>query len=224
MSWERSFVDQLASIEITNVFNPYRDRCSIHDIDDAAEIRRRNLETVLERRRATAIDSIWFGRDLGYRGGRRTGLALTDEVTMFSEAMGSGYTNVIARATHGSPVAERTAAVIWSVIARLRRPPLLWNAFPLHPHQPLLPFTNRAHTKREREKTGWAVEALVERYSRPRLIAIGNDASKALENLGFPHETVRHPSYGGQREFIAVMERIHGLVSTAEDATSPTLF
>jgi hypothetical protein len=224
MSWEQSFVDELAKTEISNVFNPYRDRCSVHDVDAAAAIRKRNLEAVLERRWSTAIDSIWFGRDLGYRGGRRTGLALTDEVTMFSEAMGSGFTNVIARATHGCPVAERTAAVIWSVIERIRRPPLLWNAFPFHPHQPLLPFTNRAHTTREREKTAWAIEALVERFGKPKLIAIGNDASKALEGLGFAHETVRHPSYGGQREFIVAMERIHGLASAAEDETSPTLF
>lgn len=32
------------------------------------------------------VDAIWIGRDLGYRGGRRTGLALTDDVHMTHHA------------------------------------------------------------------------------------------------------------------------------------------
>ncbi len=223
MKWEQAFINRLAQVEIANVFNPYRDHCDVHDVDGAALIRRRNLETVLTARYAMTVDSIWFGRDLGYRGGRRTGLALTDEVTMFSMACRSGRASSITKATHGSPVAERTAAVIWSFIHRLPRPPMLWNAFPLHPHEPETPFTNRAHTARERRETAWTIEALVKRFNSPRLIAIGNDASKALSDLGFEHETTRHPSYGGQREFIATMERIHGLKPLAANTAEPVL-
>ncbi|KRA82557.1 uracil-DNA glycosylase [Altererythrobacter sp. Root672] len=223
MSWERTFVDRLAEVEISNVFNPYRHHCDVHDLDDAALIRRRNLETVLSARHAMKVDSIWFGRDLGYRGGRRTGLALTDEVAMFSVVCASNRVLRIAKATHGSPVAERTAAVIWSLIHRLPRPPMLWNAFPFHPHEPEAPFTNRAHTARERRETAWTIEALVERFDSPKLIAIGNDASKALADLGFKHETARHPSYGGQREFIETMERIHDLRPSVRQAAEPKL-
>lgn len=211
MSWEKTFVDRLSEVEIPNVFNPYRHRCDVHDLEGAALIRRCNLEAVLSSRHAMKVDSIWFGRDLGYRGGRRTGLALTDEVAMLSVARCSVETRGIAKATRGSLVAERTAATIWSLISRLPRPPMLWNAFPLHPHQPEEPFTNRAHTKRERRETAWTIEALVERLGCPKLIAIGNDASKALGDLGFEHQTVRHPSYGGQRQFLESMEQIHGL-------------
>ena len=223
MNWERAFVDRLASVEISSVFNPYRDHCEIHDLVDAPRIRRHNLEAVLGARREASVESIWFGRDLGYRGGRRTGLALTDEVAMFSVACGSNKSTEIARATHGSPVAERTAAVIWSLINRLRQPPMLWNAFPFHPHEPGSPFTNRAHNIRERRETAWAIEALIERFDKPRLIAIGNDASKALSDLGFAHETARHPSYGGQREFVETMERIHGLNPIGARVSEPTL-
>jgi hypothetical protein len=223
MSWERAFVDSLAGVKISSVFNPYFDRCDVHDLVDAAQIRRNNLEAVLSARRAANVESIWFGRDLGYRGGRRTGLALTDEVWMFSVACASNKADGIARATQGPPVAERTAAVIWSVINRLRQPPMLWNAFPFHPHEPGLPFTNRAHTTRERRETAWTIEALVDKFGKPRLIAIGNDASKALSDLGFVHETARHPSYGGQREFVETMERIYGLEQTAIRKSAPTL-
>lgn len=223
MSWERVFVERLASVKISNVFNPYSDRCEVYDLANAAQIRRQNLEAFLNDRQANKVDSIWFGRDLGYRGGRRTGLALTDEIAMFSVVSTSEKAVKIARATHGNPVAERTAAVIWSVIKRLRCPPMLWNAFPFHPHEPAAPFTNRAHTTRERRETAWAIEVLIERFDNPRLIAIGNDASKALSDLGFAHETARHPSYGGQREFIETMERIHSLEPTIGRAVEPTL-
>lgn len=223
MTWERTFVERLASVQIANVFNPYCDHCEVHDLADAAAIRRRNLEAVLAVRKSARVDSIWFGRDLGYRGGRRTGLALTDEVAMFSVAKGPKKSAKIVRATHGTPVAERTAAVIWSVINRLRRPPMLWNAFPFHPHEPEAPFTNRAHTTRERRLTAWTIEALIERFDNPRLIAIGNDASKALSDLGFEHEMARHPSYGGQREFVETMERIHGLSSVPARELEPRL-
>lgn len=211
MTWEQTFVDRLANVRISSAFNPYSDRCEVFDLVDGAAIRRRNLEAVLAARRAANTDSIWFGRDLGYRGGRRTGLALTDEVWMFSGAFALEAGTKIARATHGSALAERTAAVIWSVIKRLQTPPMLWNAFPLHPHEPSSPFTNRAHSMKERRETAWAIEALVDRFENPRLIAIGNDASKALSDLGFSHQTVRHPSYGGQRDFVEAMEKMHGL-------------
>ncbi|MEC3912593.1 uracil-DNA glycosylase [Sphingobium sp. CR2-8] len=223
MSWEQTFVERLASVQISNVFNPYCDHCEVHDLVDAASIRRSNLEAILDLRKSTSVDSIWFGRDLGYRGGRRTGLALTDEVAMFSAAGALKAGPKIARATHGTPVAERTAAVIWSLINRLRRPPMLWNAFPFHPHEPEAPFTNRAHTTRERRLTGWAIEALIDRFDNPQLIAIGNDASKALSDLGFKHQTARHPSYGGQREFIETMERLHGLSPTLPQKAEPKL-
>lgn len=224
MSWEKAFVSQLAGLKICNVFNPYSDRCEVYDVADAARIRRKNLETVLKARRADKIESIWFGRDLGYRGGRRTGLALTDEVTMFSDPSHVKRADGIARATHGNPVAERTAAVIWSVICRLPRAPMLWNAFPFHPHESGSPFTNRSHTTKERRETAWAIEALIEHFDGPRLIAIGNDASKALADLGFAHETARHPSYGGQREFVETMERIHGLPPQVAPTQTPMLF
>ena len=47
---------------------------------DAPERRLQTLQSMLEVATKQDIDSIWIGRDLGHRGGRRTGLALTDDV------------------------------------------------------------------------------------------------------------------------------------------------
>ncbi len=223
MTWESKFVARLADIDLDNVFNPYSDRCPVHDLPNASSIRRANLAAVLAQRKAGRVDRIWFGRDLGYRGGRRTGLALTDEATMLSSASACPGAAAMVKATNGSVVAERTAAVIWSVVRRLNSIPFLWNAFPLHPHVAGEALSNRAHTVRERRETAWAIEALIRRFEEPQLIAIGNDASKALTDLGFAHETVRHPSYGGQREFIAKMEGLYGLSPCTPSVSSPRL-
>ena len=217
-AWTEDFVARLAGIRMTAVFNPYTDRCGIHDLPDAARIRRENLLAMLGNGCAAGVEAIWFGRDLGYRGGRRTGLALTDELNMLDVRNHPGRRAAATKATVGDVVAERTAAVIWSVIRRLPEPPLLWNAFPLHPHYPDAPLSNRAHSAVERRATAWTIETLIARYDRPRLVAIGNDASRALSQLGFEHEVVRHPSYGGQREFVEGMERLHGLPHVQEAA------
>ncbi|RYG88281.1 MAG: hypothetical protein EON58_20095 [Alphaproteobacteria bacterium] len=108
-------------------------------------------------------------------------------------------------------MAERTATVVWGAIRRLPTPPVLWNAFPLHSHELGDQFTNRAHSAVERRITAWTIEVLVGRLKPQRLIAVGNDAAKALGDMGFNFEQVRHPSYGGQREFIAGIENLHGL-------------
>src|SRR5881392_1653768 len=73
------FVDQLSSISLPNVFNPYRDICHVADHEESAAIRRRNLICYCEAMQSRDARMLWLGRDLGYRGGRRTGIALTDE-------------------------------------------------------------------------------------------------------------------------------------------------
>ena len=216
-TWIEDFCDRIANTTLPNVFNPYSDCCPVHDRANAPQIRQQNLARVLHHHQSVTTPSIWFGRDLGYRGGRRTGLALTDEATMISGYRCLGST-ALAKATKGPAVVERTASVIWNLIARLEQIPVLWNAFPLHPHEPSDPMTNRTHTAREREVTSWTIAELRDRFPNAKLIAIGNDASKALDSLGYDHLTARHPSYGGQRDFVAQMETHHGLDCTT---TSP---
>ena len=73
------FVASLSELKFDNAFNPYTSRCDVHDVDDAPQRRRTMLLAVLTVAVTQDVDSIWIGRDLGYRGGRRTGLALTDD-------------------------------------------------------------------------------------------------------------------------------------------------
>lgn len=221
--WVNQFCQNIAAARLPNVFNPYSSCCQIHDRPDAAIIRLGNLSRILTHHANSVVQSIWFGRDLGYRGGRRTGLALTDEATMLS-----GYARIgqspLVKATHGPIQSERTASVIWDFISRLSHLPVLWNAFPLHPHDSNNPLSNRTHTTKERQETAWTILELTNQFPSAVLIAIGNDASKALTDLGLDHQIARHPSYGGQRDFVAKMEIIHGLQPIVRPAVQKSLF
>src|SRR3546814_15079615 len=75
-----SFVKAVASLQFENAFNPYSDRCEVHDRQGAPQWRAHTLSAVIDKAAKMAVDAVWIGRDLGYRGGRRTGLALTDDI------------------------------------------------------------------------------------------------------------------------------------------------
>ena len=155
------------------------------------------------------IDSIWIGRDLGYRGGRRTGLALTDDVHLYTHAQRWGIS--VQRPTKGKAVAERTAAIIWGILSRIKVPVFLWNVFPLHPHEPDNPFSNRSHNSHERRAGEEILFQLILLLKPRRLIAIGNEAALTAYRLSGHHEVikVRHPSYGGQTQFLTQVRELY---------------
>ncbi|MXX03089.1 MAG: uracil-DNA glycosylase [Gemmatimonadetes bacterium] len=206
-----SFVKYLQQLEFDHVFNPYTDRCPVHDRADAPEWRSENLLSVLEAAAGRSVDALWIGRDYSYRGGRRTGLAFTDDEHLDEHALRWGLT--LRRPTRGAVVRERSANSVWNVLSRVRATVFLWNVFPFHPHQPDHPFSNRSHVAVERRSGQHLLEQLVRLLNPAAIITIGNDAEKAARRLAGPAEVVkvRHPSYGGQTEFLAGMEAYYGL-------------
>ena len=203
------FVEGLSQLHFDNAFNPYSNRCAVHDLDDAPRYRSRALQSVLEAAAEQEIDSLWIGRDLGYRGGRRTGLALTDDVHVKAHA--ERWALSVDRPTKGEIVAERTAAVIWRVLSQIKAPVFLWNVFPLHPHEPGNPFSNRAHNSCERRDGEEFLSQLISLLRPRRLIAIGNDAAQTAHRMSDSDKViqVRHPSYGGQAKFLSQMNDLY---------------
>jgi uracil-DNA glycosylase len=203
------FVDLLKMTKFDHVFNPYSDRCEVHDLDNAPDLRAAALLKMLRAAVKAEIDAIWIGRDLGYRGGRRTGLALTDDVHLYTHAI--RWDLRVERATTGPVVAERTAAVIWTMLSQVSAPIFLWNVFPFHPHDAGNPFTNRAHTRRERASGEEFLAELIRMLGPRRLVAIGNDAAQTAKRFAGRVEVinVRHPSYGGQADFLRQIECLY---------------
>lgn len=211
----RMFTRGLAEIRVANGFNPYGEVCGQYDRPDAAALRRRNLENVLYAALVDGVDSIWVGRDLGYRGGRRTGLAFTDDLHLADHQ--EMMRVPLARATEGLPVKERTAAVVWEMLVAIQRPILLWNVFPFHPHEPGEPLSNRTHTRREGKACRSYLTWILESVRPERVFAIGRDAESTLAGLGVRSEAIRHPSYGGQSEFRRTLAARYGLATLPKD-------
>lgn len=198
----------LREFQSPHVFNPYTEVCPQADLLEAPTVRLENLCAVVDACIQKKVDTIWVARDLGYRGGRRTGLALTDEANL--SAMGEMLGVSLQKATKGPIVAERTAATIWETVRRLEQPVFLWNVFPFHPHEPELPFTNRCHTRAERRRCEPILSELLRLLRPNKIIAIGNDARAGLADLGATSSSVRHPSYGGKPEFLAGLSQLYG--------------
>ncbi len=207
----RNFVKELEALNFDNTFNPYVDRCVIHDYKASPGKRKVLLSNILKAASRVEIDSIWIGRDLGHRGGRRTGLALTDDIhlPMHVERWGVNTSKI----TKGQAVPERTASVVWDVLNKISDPVFLWNVFPLHPFEAGEPFTNRSHNAKERE-AGEEILAILISILKPRqLVAIGNDAQKSVDRMAGSVKCmkVRHPSYGGQNIFLQQIKTLYGL-------------
>lgn len=206
----QEFSAALWAMEFENVFNPYRHVCAIHDDEASPGVRLHNLEIYFAEAFRTRPRTAWIGRDLGYRGGRRTGLPLTDEAHLPSFCIAFNVDGA-RKATTTQTVAERTAAEIWRVIQAIEEPPFLWNAFPFHPHEADAPLNNRCHTRREFAACEDLLAAMMAAFDFERIFVLGNDAGRALERLGLAYTYVRHPSYGGQTEFRRQMAQAYDL-------------
>ena len=204
----RELAAKIAHFAADGVFNPYAQRCSVFDVPNAVAIRRKNLDVMLEAA-AGSCTSIWVGRDLGYKGGRRTGLALTDDLNYSNHLARFG---IEARLPVKPPfMSERTAAIVWHEIDKINEPIFFWNLFPYHPHRPDDPFSNRPHNAQERKAGLQILDCLVSMIKPHKIIAIGADAATACtrfeSNLSLCQ--VRHPSYGGANIFRAQIRDIY---------------
>ncbi len=203
------FVKRLEGLSFKDVFNPYSDCCAECDREGAAKMRRDSLLKMLIAATESGVDSLWVGRDFGYRGGRRTGLAFTDDAHLDKHA---GRWGVSVEKSTKDLAKEGTATIVWNILDQIDVTVFLWNVFPLHPHESQRPFTNRRHSARERKPGEQLLYELISLLQPARLVAIGNDAASSLERLRGDQEIlrVRHPSHGGQNEFRRQMRGIYG--------------
>ena len=74
------------------------------------------------------------------------------------------------------------------------------------------PFSNRGHTRAERDATWPLTVALIAMVQPRRIVAIGQEAGEALSSIEIPVHVVRHPSHAGQAEFVARMCEFYRIV------------
>jgi uracil-DNA glycosylase len=181
------------------VFNPYAGD------DQTAAARRDNLALYLRRMAERRPRLLLVGEAPGYRGCRVTGVPFTSEAILLAEPSPFGLfgrsAGFRAGDEAGRPWREATATILWQTLAGLDALPLLWNAFPYHPHRPDAPDSNRPPTSRELALGREAVVELIDVYEIETVIAAGNKAAEALARWGIAARRVRHPGHGGKEAF-----------------------
>lgn len=223
------FVDALSRVAVSDrACNPYaRGRTSRSSESVAAPesrtsefsatsnaIRRANLRLYLEQMRAFRPRAILVGEAPSHRGARLTGIPFMSERLMLDGVpsagmfgVSGGYRKALETET---PSTEASATIIWSTIREVRPLPLLWNAFPFHPHHAGNPRSNRMPTSAELLAGEPFLEALIRIFDIPLVIAVGNHAERSLARLGIAHTKVRHPSQGGKPKFVAQVRALFG--------------
>jgi hypothetical protein len=193
-------VASLAKLRFGNAFNPYSDVCGMFDEPAAPDIRRANLLATLEIA-SRGVDELWMALEPGHRGARRTGLAMTDDRHLSAHSA-RWELPAITRATVSGPETELTAGIVWEALSKKRGRILLWNVFPLHCHNAGNPLSNRRHTREERHACSDLTRDLISMVSPRRILAIGNDAHSAMDEMGLDCVKVRHPARGGKAAFL----------------------
>ncbi len=161
---DRLSVAQTAA-DATNQFaygNPYND------------VRRANLRRYLEQMAALKPTVMLVGEAPGYRGSRLTGIPFGSRRVVLQGVPELGLFGV-QNGYQDAPEpgferiqGEQSATAVWGTLASLRQAPLIWAAFPYHPHLLGEPLTNR----KLRDGPGDDV------------LAVGNVGEEALKRLG----------------------------------------
>lgn len=199
-------VDTLSSIELDHVFNPYRDRCTIFDKHDAIFLRKRNLSQYFSAAKERQISTVWVGEALGYRGGRRTGIPLSDNYHL--EKIARYYGCELVNPTVDD-VAEVTAKVVWDELNNIETKIFMWNAFPFHPHQSGKPLSNRKPKISEMEKVRHIHQRMFDLFEFEEIYAIGRSAEAEIDRLGYDTTYIRHPSHGGANIFRETVKQLY---------------
>ena len=204
------FVQLLAEApDLPRLFNPFRDRCLIHDLPDGPEIRRKNLEAYLDAHQKLNSKVLWIAEAASYNGSRRSGLFFIPE-TQLSAASETLNAKPFAKATHTPERQSVTSNFLWQTILSLPELPLTFNALPFHPHSTNTQMSNRTPSKKELGQNLQYLQTLVEWFQPEKIVAIGRKAEYSCSKLGLSATYARHPSQGGQLSFKETIQSIYG--------------
>lgn len=182
---------------------------------DAGTLRLSNLCNYLKLVAAKEPTVLIVGEAPGYRGTKRTGVPFASEkivsgrgfgATLFTEA-----TDFKKISNDSIYVGESTSTIMWRTIDKCQAMPLLWAAYPHHPHNPGKAESNRAPTRAEILSGQPLILELIKLFGIKQVVAVGNVAYMSLRSLGIESKKIRHPSRGGaaifERQMMEVLWR-----------------
>jgi uracil-DNA glycosylase len=202
-----SFLARLAAIPSPpDAVNPWSDETPY------GAIRRNNLRLFFTQLLEREVDTLLLGEAPGYQGCRRTGIGFTSEPQMIGgiPALGMFGEERGYRLTGEFPTMrkEPSATIVWGELARLQFVPLIWSAYPFHPHKPGVPESNRTPKRAEIDVGRDLFLDLAAAFQIEEVFAVGTIAHASLAVAGIDAPKIRHPAQGGKNDFVAGMEWI----------------
>lgn len=200
------FIHQLATaVSLPNCENPYAYERPL------AAARRHNLQLYLTWMGQQQPRLLLVGEAPGYRGCRLTGIPFTSPhiLTHSLASRLQAETEAFQQGTEWPEIQrEASATIVWRTIDNWERLPLLWNIFPFHPHKPHNPKSNRTPKVSEVAAGRPFLQQLCHLFPQAALVAVGQKAVTALTKWECEHTAVRHPSYGGAKQFHRALNRL----------------
>lgn len=192
------FIAKLASAKgMVNVVNQYSYN-SVHN-----EIRRNNLLIYLNQMKKINPQLLLVGEAPGFNGCRFSGVPFASEYILLKNTSLFGKHRGYEKTKENNKIKkEQSATIVWETMNNLNAIPLLWNAFPFHPHQPNIIDKNRTPTRKELDIGLCFLTEIINLFNIKIIIAVGNNADISLSSINLEHKKVRHPSNGGKQDFV----------------------
>ena len=177
--------------------------------DSNNAIRRANLRRYLRTLAALPARALLVMEAPGYRGCRLTGVPVTSRKLLLE---GVAALNIFGREAGYQDVAdpgfervygEQSATIVWETLSSLGALPLIWNAYPFHPHKAGQPLSNRKPRAAEIDLGLVFLRRLLAEWRFEQVIAVGAVACETLRELRVSCGKVRHPAHGGKQDFVA---------------------
>lgn len=191
----RKFVEDLGNKKLfPNARNPW-------DYSNPKnEIRRQNLLGYFRKMHSLKPTVLLVGEAPGYRGCGRVGMPFSSEKLILSHPFFQDRGTFTIENTE-NPIAEASASIVWKTLDSLDFYPLMWAAYPYHPHKPGDVLSNRAPRPEEILVGQEFIQRLIEIFSIKKVVAVGRVAEKNLADMEIFAPSIRHPSHGGATLF-----------------------
>jgi len=198
----KNFVQDLQQVKSTKTFaNPYRD-----------PVLSNNLYLYLMAMKREKPSLLLVGEAPGYKGCKLTGIPFSSGmIYQDHERFDHPFLKKLSKKIKISEIdSENSATMVWEYLSEKNITPMFWNSFPFHPHLANNELSNRAPSTKE---VAFGIEYLqrIRKIYKPVVIAGVGGKGTTCARKAFPEDdivSIRHPSFGGKRDFIKGMNSI----------------
>lgn len=154
-----------------NVCNQYRDKNILN-----------NFKVFFEYLIEVPHDALFVGEAPGHKGCRWTGIPFTCGTVVRSRNH-TFFAQLAGKIELPKVLSGNTASTLWDFFGKDRPVPILWNAFPFHPHKQGVPDSNRTPTHEELAEGQEYLKMVYDIFKHSQLCGIGRMAEKALKTI-----------------------------------------